>query len=572
MKRVVLFGPREEILDVNPELEYRERVVESYEELLDRGAALGSDYTSSREFLGIECLAAVLRRRGDTVRVLGSINEGLDAAAGIEEILRFEPDVLGVSLLYDLQLYNGLLAARHVKARRPETVVVFGGPLASVIPDVLMSTFSFIDYLVKGEGEEPMARLLDALEAGSGLDTVPDLYWRRDGQVVRNPAGPTVDLDALPFASRDALASLRARNLPILSAYIYTSRGCKAHCTFCTVPGLAKGRATNYRFRDPALVVDEMESVIANYDVRTFYMADDNFLGYGEESRERLLALADEILRRGVKLSFHAECRVDSLDDQVLGRLREAGFDQILLGLESGSDRTLKRWAKGQTVEQNVRAIETARRFRFDLAPSMILLDWESTTEEVAESVAFVESTRVYECNYPLWLVNKLKVHCGTAAGRRYEIVHGVADRPPIHDDASLKRWVQVLTYQDTPIENPYVAEFWRCLSLETNRWSVLSSEVVPRLLLDLRRSREPEHRKLFGACRLWRRTLGAMLAGLMRELIDEVRRREAAGQPPGDLREIANAYVAGREAAIFPEGMDVTLRRYAKASVSSAA
>jgi len=112
---------------------------------------------------------------------------------------------------------------------------------------------------------------------------VPDLYWRRDGQVVRNPAGPTVDLDALPFASRDALASLRARNLPILSAYIYTSRGCKAHCTFCTVPGLAKGRATNYRFRDPARVVDEMESVIANYDVRTFYMADDNFLGYGEE-------------------------------------------------------------------------------------------------------------------------------------------------------------------------------------------------------------------------------------------------------------------------------------------------
>ncbi|MGZ3458457.1 MAG: cobalamin-dependent protein, partial [Archangium sp.] len=134
MKRVVLLGPGEQVLKADSELEYRETIVSSYEELIARGATLGSDYTSSREFLGIECLASVLRRRGDQVRVMSCLNEGLDAERAIAEICRFELDVLGVSLLYDLQLYDGLRVARTVRERLSRVRIIFGGPLASVIP------------------------------------------------------------------------------------------------------------------------------------------------------------------------------------------------------------------------------------------------------------------------------------------------------------------------------------------------------------------------------------------------------------------------------------------------------
>jgi anaerobic magnesium-protoporphyrin IX monomethyl ester cyclase len=565
MRRVVLFGPREQILRADSELEYRETIVNSYEELIRRGAMLGTDYTSSREFLGIECLASVLRKRGNAVRVLSSINENLDTDQGVEEICRFKPDILGISLLYDLQLYNGLSVAWRIKQLHPHIRVVFGGPLASVIPDILLSTFSFIDFIIKGEGEDAIVRLLDALDMYQSMATVPNLVWRGEEGIVHNPPGPMVDLNSLPYASRDVLASMRDKGLPINSAYIYTSRGCKASCTFCTVPSLSRSKEIKYRFREARHVVDEMESVVNEYGVRTFYMADDNFLGYGLESRQRLLELADEILRRKLKLSFHAECRVDSLDDVVLSRLRKSGFDQILLGLESGSEQTLKRWAKGQTVQQNLEAINKVRSLKFELLPSMILLDWESSTQEVKESVDFIEKSKIYLCNYPLSLVNKLKVHCGTAAGRRYEKLHDIVTLPKINSEDDLQRWIQILTYQDTPIENPYLAEFWRCLSNESNRWSILSYEVIPVVLLSMRGDEYRRNPTFVTACRHWRRALGGMLLGLMRMLIDELISREKAGMMPGSLVQQSRRYVDACEASIFPEGIDFTLRHFSR-------
>ena len=513
----------------------------------------------------MECLAASLRLRGDAVRVLSGNNEGVESDRAVELIGESRPDLVGISLLYDLQLYDGLKVAQKLKRRHPGIHIVFGGPLASVAADALMSTFTFIDSLVRGEGEEAVVQLASALEQSRPLDDVPGLTWRGPLGLNVNPAGPALDLDTLPQASRDVLGSLRHRNLPITNAYLSTSRGCLAHCTFCTVPRTVRGSNSPYRYRDPVRVVDEMEAVINRFGVRTFYMADDNFLGYGPESRGRLLAFAGELGRRRLGVSYHAECRVDSLDPEVIAALRGTGFDQILLGLESGSDRTLRRWAKGQTVEQNVRAVELARRFKFDLVPSLILLDWESTVGEVAETVAFIERTGIHRCKYPLSLVNKLKVHRGTAAGRRYENTHALGPLPEPRGEANLRRWIAAFTYQDVPIENPYVAEFWRCLSAESNRWSVLSNELVPTLLLRLRRERRAD-RGLVAACRRWRRALGPSLLGLMRLLIDEVRRRQEEGKNGGDLATLARGWVAAQESAIFPGGIEATLREYHRA------
>lgn len=569
--KFVLYGPREDVIDDDPDLEYREKQIKTYEELLDYGLVFGKDYTASREFLGIECLAAVLRRRGDRVEVLAAGNEGLRAEQAISRILEAEPDVFGVSLLYDMQFFDGLVVAREVKRRSPRTRVVFGGPLASVIPKLLIETFPFIDYVISGEAELAVMELAEALEGQRPLASVSALCWRDETQGVISSTvrGELPELDSLPFASRDVLASLEARDLPIISAYLYTSRGCEAYCTFCTVPKLVQ-RGNKWRARDPVRVVDEIEQLVAEYGVGTFYMADDNFLGYGEASRRRLLAFADEIVARKLEISFHAECRVDSMDEEVLTRLRKAGFDQLLLGLESGSDKTLRRWAKGQTAAQNAEAVDLARRFKFDLVPSMILIDWESTSEEVEESVAFIEKLRLYDCAYPLSLVNKLKVHCGTSAGKRYENVHGKPNLPEIDDDASLMQWIKMVSYQGTPIDDPYVEAFWRPLNRQTTRWSILSNELVPQLLLRARKNRNRGALEFIRATSRWRNALGPMLGDLLRFLIDEVRAAEARGEPvPGDLDERAENLVLGKEREIFPEGLDETIRRLELAVVA---
>ncbi|MCP3054991.1 B12-binding domain-containing radical SAM protein, partial [Aurantimonas marianensis] len=224
--RVALVGPREDPFTDDPDREHRERMLRSYAEICRDIVTFGTDYTLSREFLGIEYLAATLRRDGRQVAVIGAGNEGLDDAALIDRLAAFAPDLAGFSLLYDLQLKSALTAARTLKRVRPETFVVFGGPLASAISALLLQTFPFIDAVVEGEGEAAMARLADAIEGRRALDAVPSLVRRSDGGIVKHPRATPADLDTLPHPARDIIAAIRRRGLPVPSAYLTTSRGC----------------------------------------------------------------------------------------------------------------------------------------------------------------------------------------------------------------------------------------------------------------------------------------------------------------------------------------------------------
>jgi radical SAM superfamily enzyme YgiQ (UPF0313 family) len=565
--RIALVGPREQRFAGDPDREHRETMLRSYAEICENVATFGSDFTLSREFLGIEYLAATLRRDGHVVRVLCAANEGLSDDALLAQVLAFAPDLVGVSVLYDLQLGNALVLARRLKAVRPGLRIVFGGPLATALAQQLLSTFAFVDYVVEGEGEAALSRLAAAIARGDDPRDTPALAHRGQAGIVRNPRGAALDLDTLPHPARDGIASIRARNLPVPSAYLTTSRGCKAFCTFCTVPGSVRGAGEGvYRMRDPIDVVDEIEDLVQGHGVRRFYMADDNFLGYGEDSNARMHRFADEIIRRQLAIHFHAECRVDSLVPETLIKLRAAGFDQILFGLESGSPRTLKRWAKGQSVAQNEAAIALARRLRIEMMPSLILLDWESELSEIEETIGFIERNALWRSGQPLWLVNKLKVHCGTAAARRYDRVHGRPVPPVIgDDDASIHRWCEIVTYQGVGIDDPYVASFWRALNVATNRWSVLIDEVLPPFLKSLRGEGRhgSRHQQLELVRRLaaFRRSIGEALVQLMRLLIDQAIALAQARARAPDQRAFALAFIEAQEQRLFPEGLHVVLQ-----------
>ncbi|MEH6720451.1 MAG: radical SAM protein [Aurantimonas endophytica] len=574
--RVALVGPRETAYGDDPDREHREEMRRSYAEICRDAVALGSDYTLSREFLGIEYLAATLRRAGHHVRIFSAADEGLDDAQLVDRLAEFAPAIAGLSLLYDLQLPSALTAAAELKRVRPDAFVLFGGPLASAISELLLENFPFIDAVVEGEGETAMARLAEAIAAGGDLGTVPSLVQRQDSGIARSSRAAPANLDTLPHPSRDVIAGLRERGLPVPSAYLTTSRGCKAFCTFCTVPNVVRGMGeATYRMRDPRDVVDEMEACVRDLGVTRFYMADDNFLGYGEASNRRMIAFADEILRRGLAIRFHAECRVDSLVPETLVRLRQAGFDQILFGLESGSAKTLKRWAKGQTVTENEAAMALARQLRLDVMPSIILLDWESGLDEVEDTIGFIERTQLWRSSQPLWLVNKLKVHCGTAAARRHDKVRGKPVLPHLDpaDAASRARWCAAATYQKTSIDNPHVAAFWSALNGEANRWSVLVDEILPPLLKTLRdRARHDDGTALDRIRRIaaYRRGIGGALAELMRCLVDAAAEREAYGRPPASLEACARRAVAAFEERHFPGGIDAWLAPIRARAVSA--
>jgi len=334
--------------------------------------------------------AASLMGQGHQVSVVDAHMGGLSAGAAVAAVAATDPDLVGVHLVYDWSDGSHLrrLVADVRKAVGDAPMVLYG----------FYPTFGFEDLLqampqvtaaVLGEPEQTLVEVARVAATGARpsavLGAVPGLALRRYGSIARTSDRPPIaDLDALPFPHRSAeMLSLREVN-------IAGSRGCYGACTFCSINPFY-GPRSSWRPRSPERVIAEMAAVIeAHPEKKRFYFVDPNFFGPGERGRRRALALA-RMIRERFRVNFGLEGRVNDIDDEVVGALVEAGFDEILIGLESGSDATLARLNKRTTVTQNRRALQVLRAHGVEPNVGFIMFEPGSSLEDVRVNLDFLQ-------------------------------------------------------------------------------------------------------------------------------------------------------------------------------------
>jgi B12-binding domain/radical SAM domain protein len=217
----------------------------------------------------------------------------------------------------------------------PCTTIV-GGPHATACP---REVARYADYVVVGEGEYTLPRLLARIEGGQG-GPVPGVVTREGGL----PADHSVRLDAFPPFS-------------VMKGYIEISRGCPFGCAFCETPRIF-GSAMRHRS------IDAIATYARRYrDVR---FVSPNALAYGSDGRhpdlekvERLLASLEGNIYFG---SFPNEVRPEFVTDEALGLIsRYCSNTRVAFGVQSGSDPVLRRIGRGHTVADGIRAVELCR-------------------------------------------------------------------------------------------------------------------------------------------------------------------------------------------------------------------
>lgn len=401
------------------------------------------------ENLGLGYLTAVLRQLGYQVTILDASLFRLGVSATLKRIRDQQPDVIGFRLL-EVNVPHVIDLVARLRRGGYSGHITAGGPVATMMESEILKLVPGLDSLMVGEGEETLPELLAALNSSGSPRPSGDPFTRilglcyREGDVIRaNEPRPLIeDLDALPFPARDTLPPiLRWGRLPM----VISSRGCDGHCVFCCPAAMyAKSPGPKWRPRSAGNVVDEIEDLQRRYNVSHLDFLDDNFFGRGEVGIRRAWDFLEELRRRGLRLKFSVECRVDNVDDDLFKALRDAGCVEVRLGIESGVQRILDRYGKGTTVEKNREVLLKLKEWGLPVKIGFIPFDPTISFEELMQNAEFLRSVGNPEAfNY-----NKIGVAVGTPLERLFE-KEGRLIKP--------KPWSREYTFDD-----PTVAFLWK--------------------------------------------------------------------------------------------------------------
>ncbi|MFH1583251.1 MAG: radical SAM protein [Candidatus Falkowbacteria bacterium] len=312
--------------------------------------------------LGLLYLASVLRKNNIEVKIVDFNNiycskalKGQLRDCTPQEYIKknfsyylgdFAPDIVGVGCIFSGAFACAKIIASQAKEFFPNTPVVIGGIHATIFSVEILKECDYIDYVCIGEGENTFLSLIKYLTGGNQtIGNINGIAFRKNGEVVKQDKTTFIkDLDTLPPVDFDIL-NLKDYEFDTSGWYspkkikigtpfpILSSRSCPWRCSFCAM-WLVQGPTT--RFRTPRHVVDEMQNLYIKHNVRYFSFLDDNLT----LDRKRILAICDEIIKRGLDIQFDTPngVAINFLDQEVIDAMVKAGLVKINLSPESGSE------------------------------------------------------------------------------------------------------------------------------------------------------------------------------------------------------------------------------------------
>ncbi len=306
----------------------------------------------------------------------------------VEGVIRERrPDVIGITCRV-LDLAAAKVVARIARSIDPRVRIVLGGPATSTCGDLIWQGED-IDFAVRGEGEVTSVELLRAMERpGTDLSGIAGLSFRGPSGVVHNAARPVVeDISTLPHPARDRLLytdRLPRRKVEFMMGEIVSSRGCPYRCAFCAIRSVWGGAGA--RMRAPDDVVAEILDQRDRYGARFITFWDDLFTA----NRPRTIALCEQLIARQAGVRWMCLVRANTIDDELLALMKQAGCVQVQMGVESGSDRILRAMRKGIRVDQVRRAAAMIRRAGLSFHAFLLIGVPTETREEMQATMRLI--------------------------------------------------------------------------------------------------------------------------------------------------------------------------------------
>jgi radical SAM superfamily enzyme YgiQ (UPF0313 family) len=306
--------------------------------------------------------AALMEQHQFEVLLVDGIAEKITEDAFSRRILKQAPDLILLevstpSFSVDLQF------AQRLRTRvGPDVIIAFCGPHAPMYSPLFIETHPFVDMVLRGEYEKTLLNVARRLSKGQPLDGIKGLIYRNKRGAAVSTGNPELidNIDDMPWPARHYLPIQdyfdQPGGLPGPTLQMWASRGCPYACSFCLWPQLMNG--STYRPRSVDAILEEMEQVSAQYNLKSVYFDDDTF----NIGKARMLSFCREKIRRQVKLPWAIMARADTMDQDILKAMARAGLWAVKYGVESANPELLAHVGKKLDLQKAVENIRITQR------------------------------------------------------------------------------------------------------------------------------------------------------------------------------------------------------------------
>ncbi|MEC7646335.1 MAG: radical SAM protein [Bacteroidota bacterium] len=264
-----------------------------------------------------------------------------------EEYLDFAPTVIGISSLFMPSYFNTLDIAKVGRNIFPKSVITAGGSMATTMYKEIFDAGDYFDALCYGEGELPFLGLLKAINKQEYLKNSSSWVTKEkidNKELLKHDF--IDDLDEIPFYDYDLLDVADYRLNDMLGNYplakkssqsmpVITTRGCPYFCNFCSSHAV-HGRKVRFHSLDH--LRNDFKRLIEKYGIVAIKFMDDHFMANKKRAYE-LISIMKEL---GLTAYFPSSLTLFSLDKPMLTALNDIGVDNLVLSVESGSQRVLR--------------------------------------------------------------------------------------------------------------------------------------------------------------------------------------------------------------------------------------
>lgn len=394
--------------------------------------------------LGLSYLASFISagKKYETVVIDGRFHSYQPQEA-FGQIQKIHPRLIGISMCVDEASIWTEELIRLIRANDVQVHITLGGYFPTLLTSKVLEKFPQADSVILGEGEQTLLALIETLQAGQDWRTLSGIACRFNGSYVCNePRSLIENLDTLPFPRR-YLASGSGENL---EAMMEGTRGCLYRCSFCAVhPFLHKNSGRRFRIRSAESIVNEVDHLCAMYPkLQCFRFVDPDFIAPGTERRASDFVALMKKLPRTIHMMMDTRISAIRPNQELIKDLYSVGVRRLYLGIESGSEKILKKMRKAVRVDEIVHGIRILQDLGVDFSYGFMMITPWSTDEDI-------------ECN--IRLLKKIGRIEFRSLFHEMTIIPGCAAYQELSRSGNLN-WCGSLSYYTYPSLTPRIDRF----------------------------------------------------------------------------------------------------------------